>query len=158
MKLFSTLFLFLFLLSLLSSCQPGVGNGDSDIEIIKATNSYYISLHPKGDVDSLMDLYTPDAVILSPYELVSEGKEAIRASWEAWFEAVIVEDASSTIDEVIVFGDWAYSRGHFSDVYIMRSDSSKHVSEGRFSGLWKRSTDGNWKIARDTWFRTGIQE
>ena len=115
-------------------------------------------MHSKGDVDSLMDLYTLDAVLLSPYESVNKGKEAIRESWEAWFETVNVEEASSTMDEIIVFGDCAYARGHFSDVYIMRSDSSRHVGEGRFSGLWKRSTDGNWKIARDTWFRTGTQE
>ena len=158
MKSFSTLFSFAFLLCLLSSCQPEAGKGESDIEVIKAANSYYISLHPKGDVDALMDLYTPGAVILSPYETVTEGKEAIRRSWDTWFEAVVVEDASSTMDEVIVFGDWAYARGHFSDVYIMRSDSSRHASEGRFSGLWKRSSNGDWKIARDTWFRTGNQE
>jgi len=158
MKYFSTLFTLAFLLSLLSSCQPGVGTDESDVEVIKATNTYYISLHPKADVDALMDLYTSDAVILSPYDIITEGKEAIRRSWDEWFEAVVVEEASSTMDEVIVFGDWAYARGHFSDVYIVQSDSSRHVGEGRFSGLWKRSTEGDWKIARDTWFRTGNQD
>jgi hypothetical protein len=37
--------------------------------------------------------------------------------WADFFDTFVVEHAESTIDEVIVLGDWAFGRGHFVERY-----------------------------------------
>jgi len=123
----------------------------ADAQAIRETNQRYIELHPQGDVAGLMELYVDDAVLMPPGEAPVVGLSNVQLSWEAFFEELTVEEAESEIDEVIVFGDWAYSRGHYAETYRSNKDGTIQVDEGKFSGLWQRQEDGSWKIARDMW-------
>jgi len=141
----------------LSCAEPEI-NQTIDAQSIRAANQHYISLHPQGDVDELMKLYVDDAVLLPPGETPVVGSAGIRSLWEGFFADWTVVDAESVIDEAIVFGEWAYARGHFVETYRSNTDGSTFIEQGNFSGLWQRQSDGNWKIARDMWNVKGASE
>ena len=62
---------------------------------LKATNDH--------DVESLADLYAPDAVVESPLGGTHQGRAAIESVLAAFFDALT--DATITQDELIVEGD-----------------------------------------------------
>ena len=62
---------------------------------LKATNEH--------DVESLADLYAPDAVVESPLGGTHQGREAIESVIGAFFNAL--SDARVTQDELIIDGD-----------------------------------------------------
>jgi len=62
---------------------------------LKATNEH--------DVESLADLYAPDAVVESPLGGTHQGREAIESVIGAFFSAL--SDARVTQDELIIDGD-----------------------------------------------------
>jgi len=143
----------IMLTALLLTASSGVAGNDvdADIRAIRAMNQAYIELHPKADVDGLMEGYTDAPVLMPPGLPPVEGRAAVRASWEAFFDEVVVEKAESAMDEVIVCGDNAYFRGHYSETMRSKADRSTFVETGHFSGLAQRQADGSWKIARDMW-------
>ena len=120
-----------------------------DAEAIRQTNNLYAEMLVVGDVDTLMTLYDDSAILFPPNESPLHGKAAIRASWEAFFADWDTLESRSVIDEIMVFGDWAYGHGH----YRGRSRSIVNgvvVFEAlKFSGMWRRKSDGGWVIARD---------
>ena len=102
-----------------------------------------------GDVDTLMSLYDENAVLLPPNESPLHGKAAIRTSWEAFFADWDTIEARSVIDEIIVFGDWAYGHGHYRGRSRSKADGAVVSEALKFSGMWRRKSDGGWVIARD---------
>jgi len=51
-------------------------------------------------------------------------RTTVRTSWETFFETWTVEEAESTIDEVIVFGDRACSRGLYAETCRSNTDGA----------------------------------
>ena len=136
---------------LLLSLIAGIAHGSEadGAEAIRRTNDFYAEMLVAGDVDTLMTLYDENAVLLPPNESPLHGKPAIRASWEAFFADWDTVEARSVIDEIMVFGDWAYGHGHYRG-RSRSKDGGAEVSEAlKFSGLWRRKSDGGWVIARD---------
>jgi uncharacterized protein (TIGR02246 family) len=137
-------------LGILSACTSPPGSS-ADAEAIRRINQQYIELHPEGEVDRLMTLYTDDALLMPPGSPPLEGLEEIRAHWSDFFDDWEVLEATSIIDEVILSEDWAYARGHYSETLRAKDSDARVVDSGSFSGIWRRQRDGSWKIARDMW-------
>ena len=53
------------------------------------------------------------------------------------------------IDEIMVFGDWAYTYGHYRGRSKSIADGTVVLEALKFSGMWRRKSDGSWVIARD---------
>jgi uncharacterized protein (TIGR02246 family) len=132
-------------------CCPVATGAAADEAAIRLANQRYIELHPKGALDELIAMYADDAVLLPPGEPPVQGIAAIRAYWTQFFDAFIVVDATSVIDEVIVSGDIAYSRGHFIETARSRDGKTTATERGKFSGIWRRNAAGGWRIGRDMW-------
>lgn len=145
----------LALVALLASCLVSscgiTGNTTADEAAIRLANQRYIELHPKGGLDELIAMYADDAVLLPPAEAPIQGVAAIRAYWREFFDAFVVVDATSVMDEVIVSGDIAYGRGHFIETTRSKDGVTTTTDRGKFSGLWRRDAAGRWRIARDMW-------
>jgi len=131
------------------AAAPTRGAEVDDAEIIRQTNNLYAELLVAGDVDTLMTLYDEDAVLFPPNESPLRGKAAIRASWEAFFADWDTMEARSVIDEIMVFGDWAYGHGHYRGRSRSTTIGGIVVETLKFSGMWRRKPDGSWVIARD---------
>ena len=126
-------------------------NWTADQKQIIAANNGYIEAILAADLDLLMTFYTEDATLMPPLASPVEGKIAVRVSWSEGFNQVTVIKAVSELDEIMVFGDWAYSRGRYKGI-SRPVDGGPEYEEGlNFSGMWHRESDGSWKIARDMW-------
>ncbi len=103
-----------------------------------------------GDLDSFIDLFTDDAIWMPPGGLPVVGKEALRA-WVSWAEDVTWEHFSTSTEEVVVAGDWAFAR--LAATMVMTPQAGEEATPSYLKGLQilQRQTDGSWRIARYIW-------
>jgi ketosteroid isomerase-like protein len=50
-------------------------------------------------------------------------------------------------EEIVVAGDWAYSRGTYDSARTV--EGKKMTVDGKFLTIFRRQADGSWKIFRD---------
>jgi ketosteroid isomerase-like protein len=63
--------------------------------------------------------------------------------------AATIQEASTTVDEVRVAGDWAVSHGVW---HMTMSVGGATVGDTtRYVLIWERQEDGSWRIAYDVW-------
>jgi ketosteroid isomerase-like protein len=129
---------------------------DEQREIVEANNSYIQAVLAE-DLDLLMTFYTDDAVQLPPAAPAIVGKDAVRAGWAEAFDQVTTLQGVSEFDEIIVFGEWAYGRGHYVGRSRSDEDGTEYDEHLSFSGMWHRGPDGSWRISRDMW-NIGVDE
>lgn len=106
----------------------------------------------RGDIDTYLSYYMDDAVWLPPQAEEIVGKELARARLEGMFDELTVA-GSSTIEEQAVMGpDWVGVRGQFNMSLTPKDGEGDTVYQvGSFVNIWKKDTDGKWKIAVDIW-------
>jgi uncharacterized protein (TIGR02246 family) len=108
----------------------------------------------KGDVKTLMDLWTVDGVALPPGEQPVKGIDAIR-SW-------LGKDAASTANleitnyamdfqEVKLFGDDAVEWARTSVTVKPKGAPFGMRASGNLMRMLRRQPDGTWKVARAIW-------
>ncbi len=98
-----------------------------------------------GDVETLLELRTADAVEIFPGAPPLIGRDAIREAWNQ--ETSVVEQFTDrSIEEINVAGDWAFIR--FSFTHTVTSVTGGKPSATNSQGLWviRRQSDGSWKI------------
>ena len=103
-----------------------------------------------GQVDRLMEVYAPDAVILPPGGPPIEGSETIRELFRQEFERFDTKIAFTT-QEIDVDDDMAYRRGRYVWRGTPRGSGQSLETTNKFLEVWKRQPDGSWRIAVDMW-------
>jgi uncharacterized protein (TIGR02246 family) len=103
-----------------------------------------------GQVERLMEVYAPDAVILPPGGPTIEGSETIRELFRQEFERFDTKIAFTTT-EIEVEGDMAYRRGGYVWRGTPRGTGQPLETRNKFLEIWKRQPDGTWRIAVDMW-------
>lgn len=103
-----------------------------------------------GQVERLVEVYAPDAVILPPGGPVIEGTATIRELFRQEFEAFDTKIAFTT-QEIEVEGDMAYRRGRYVWRGTERGSGRALETTNKFLEVWKRQSDGSWRIAVDMW-------
>ena len=138
---------FLVALTCISCKQKDI----SDEKLIIEANNNYVKAILDGDLDSLMTFYAEDALLMPPDGDIIKGKESIASYWAEGLTHSTVIEAVSKFDEIIVFDDWAYSRGKWIGKSQSLNEDTIQLEELYFSGLWKLESNDSWKIARDMW-------
>lgn len=152
----SSQFALLFvLLAGLGNTQPGTGSRrDADLAAIEQLHKRDAAAARKGDVASLADLWTDDAVALPPGEPPVIGIEAIR-KWLAKSQpdssTVDVLDYVLDFKEVTILGDEAIEWGRTSVVLRPRGATSILRASGNLMRVLKKQADGSWKVSRSAW-------
>jgi len=99
-----------------------------------------------GDLPAVLDLMTDDAVFMTPGGQPF-GKEAFAAASENMKNVKL--EGRSDIQELRVFGDWAYLRNYIE----MTATPSDGRAPARRSGytltILHKEADGRWRLARD---------
>lgn len=130
-----------------TSCQEKIDT-DADVEAIKITHDEYDATLNAGDLDSWMSLFTDSTIRMMPNGPALVGKDAIRDYFQSFFEQNAVE-IDGLIEEVIVCGDWAFTRGTYTYT-ITRKVGGELIQDD--SGKWvafnKRQPGGTWKYHR----------
>lgn len=107
-----------------------------------------------GQVERLMEVYAADAVILPPGGPLIEGTATIRELFRQEFETFDTKIAFTT-QELEVEGDLAYRRGTYVWRGTERGSGRVLETTNKFLEIWKRQSDGSWRIAIDTWNAAG---
>lgn len=100
-----------------------------------------------GDVAAYVDLFTEDGIYLWPNVPAISGREALNR----WFEKRFREyaaDLEKSVEEIEVLDDWAFERGNEVSKIRNRSTNEVQVVRGKFINIFKKQSDGHWKIAR----------
>jgi len=105
-----------------------------------------LSLNPVA----LTDLWTDDAVRLSPGQPAEVGKQAIRKSNERWSARPgfkVLSYVAETTDLTMLNG-WAVEWGHFTGSYVESAGGDVKQNRGNRLMVLKKMPDGSWRYFR----------
>jgi uncharacterized protein (TIGR02246 family) len=141
-------------LALIAGCESGSGNdataNDRARTEIDSLGQQWEDAANTGQVDRLVEIYAPDAVILPPGGPVIEGSQTIRELFRQEFERFDTKLAFTT-QEIEVEGDMAFRRGRYVWRGTPRLSGQAIETTNKFLEIWRRQPDGSWRIAVDMW-------
>jgi len=131
----------------------GAGNGlakDDEASVDKVRLAFNAA-YSAGDAKALAGLIDRDAVFLPPTgEQAIIGAQKIAARYAAFFEKT-----RSAFElqpgKVQVCGQWAFLNGPWQRKDAARQGGSMMQHGGYYLMVFKKQSDGSWKIARDIW-------
>ena len=135
-------------LLVLAACQPAAQDTAADQATMRAGTASWISAYNAGDADTIVALYTDDAIVAAPNRLASVGREAIRAMVAADIEGAKANGLALQISHGAsgVSGDLGWDSGSFSVV----DAGGAAIDSGSYLAVW-RKVEGRWLIVHDTW-------
>ena len=139
-------------LALVAACEGGGGEGAEErarAEIDSLGRAWEEAAN-RAEVDRLMAIYAPDAVILPPGGPVIEGSETIRELFRQEFERFDTKLAFTT-QAIEVDGDMAFRRGRYVWRGTPRLSGQTVETTNKFLEVWRRQPDGSWRIEVDMW-------
>jgi uncharacterized protein (TIGR02246 family) len=116
---------------------------------IEAANAKFSEAFARGDAKALAALYTPDAIAFPPDSEMIRGNEAIGKFWKTTRDGGVQSATLTTLD-VGRSGDVAYEVGNVS-LTIQPSGKAPTTAAAKYVVVWKRQSDGSWKLHRDIW-------
>jgi uncharacterized protein (TIGR02246 family) len=148
-----TVVLFALIAAISSTAYAGSkGNGENVREAraaIEAANAKFSEAFARGDARALAAMYTSDAIAFPPDSEMIRGNEAIGEFWKATRDGG-VQSAALTTDDVGRSGDVAYEVGRVS-LTIQPAGKELTTAVAKYVVVWRRQTDGSWKLHRDIW-------
>ena len=117
-------------------------------ELSQMNNDFVKALNNKDAVAASL-LYSEDASLLPPNELIVTGRDNIKKYWQAAIDAGTTDASVSTISTGSN-GDLGYQIGRFQLSYP-GADGKMIVEKGKFAELLKRTTDGKWISIYGIW-------
>ena len=127
----------------------------NDEQAIRELIKTWLSASKAGDTETVLSLMTDDAVFLIAGHAPMRGKAEFAAGQSA-LQGVDL-DATSEVQEIKVFGDWAYVWTNLSIVVTPRNGGAAVKRAGNtLSILQKR--DGKWAIHRDANMLTTVPQ
>jgi uncharacterized protein (TIGR02246 family) len=101
-----------------------------------------------NDVDALVALYAPDAVLYPPGAMAQRGRDAIRKGFTDFLAQFRITDFVSSETRYETSGDLSTGWGLFTISAEPRSGGSPVRWEGRFSSVARR-VSGKWLLVSD---------
>ena len=103
------------------------------------------------DFDRYFDLFTDDAVWMMPSSYSDVGLEEARSFYR--FTRKFRFDQVTSVDELVITGDWAFVRLGFDGYLRSKFDDKAPPLRSVSRHIWilHKQTDGTWKISRDIW-------
>jgi uncharacterized protein (TIGR02246 family) len=111
-------------------------------------NAQWIEAWEKGNPEMVAAIFTDDAVMLSQGGRVFKGRQQILERQKAAMQSVTRPVKVSVITvKIWLDGDTAYETGKYKYEYTEKGKPIKE--EGRYVTMWKRQSDGSWKLSMD---------
>jgi uncharacterized protein (TIGR02246 family) len=122
---------------------------ETDEQVIRNLVATWIEASRKGDNDTVLSLMADDVVFLLPGQQPMRGKGAFAAAAEAQSKQKPFKfDAISEIEEIKIFGDWAYLWTKLSLTIVPTADAAPIKREGNTLSILKKQA-GRWLLFRD---------
>jgi ketosteroid isomerase-like protein len=91
--------------------------------------------------------YSEDAIIFPPNAKSIIGQEALTGFYQNYPP---MSDFNQKIEEMEVFGDYAYLRLKWS-IPVTQTGINPYIDSGMIFCIMRKQNDGNWKIWREIW-------
>jgi uncharacterized protein (TIGR02246 family) len=125
---------------------PAMSRGEATIR--KLTQDLALACNTK-QLNDLVELYAPDAVMLRSNFSAIRGSAAIREFFVGQLEAGLGEVELETI-RVEVYGDSAYESGRCK-MLVPSAAGKRREDRGKYLIFYARQKSGDWKIMSDCW-------
>jgi len=134
---------------LLVIALPTMGQSISDKEAIQRAANSFSSSYVKGDYKAMANVYTEDAVLMSPGQDMIYGREAIYKFWsrDTSYHQTFHQ---STSDKLEIVGNLAIDNGFWYSKAISKGKEGQLYS-GKYLIIWKKDETGDWKMYHDIW-------
>ncbi len=129
--------------------SPLIRNEDVRAEIRKSLTQS-ASAFNRGDVETILGSYAPDAVVLPPNSPAVQGIHAIRQLWESLLAAGY-RNAAFELDEIEHWGEVALAIGRYN-VQVPIKPGTLEVDRGKYVSHWRRMPDGQFRVTVSMWY------
>jgi ketosteroid isomerase-like protein len=160
-------FVFLLLALALLACSPRAGTrSDSaagtvepgtDIEVVRsaidARLKLYLDALLKGDAATAASIYTDDAVSNRAGLEPIRGRPAIEKQHADWLASMRFGEAIGSTEELIPAGDTLTLEFGTYEWTFAPQGRAERRERGRYVNVWRRDTEGGWKIWREVMTR-----
>jgi uncharacterized protein (TIGR02246 family) len=110
-------------------------------------NTYEAAINASS-TESVLPLYAEDGVFMPQHSPSAIGISAVRQAYDAVFTAITL-DIKFTIAEIVeIAPDWAFARTDSAGIVTVNAIGVKLAEANQELFLFKKDTEGNWKIAR----------
>ena len=124
---------------------------NTDIAAIREVLNQYALGCTTGDFDHWMSLWDDNGVQMPPDAPTNVGKEEIRRAMKPEFDELDMNLAIRSIEDVAIFGDLGLTRCVYSLEITPKAggDVVAAMPEGKALTLYRKQSDGTWKIVYD---------
>jgi uncharacterized protein (TIGR02246 family) len=119
---------------------------DQDEQAIRAVIATWMDATASGDVSRVLALMADDVVYLGPGRPPMRGKAEFAAAMRSMDARV---EPQAEIQEIRVFGDWAYCWNQLTITIRPAAGGPSHQLSGPTLSIFRRHPGGSWVIARD---------
>jgi uncharacterized protein (TIGR02246 family) len=117
-------------------------------EAVTALLAKYNDALNASSTDAVMPLYTDDGVFMPPYSPSAVGAKALRKAYDAVFQAITLT-VKFTIVEIVELGpEWAFARTNSAGTTLDHATKTKSAEANQELFIFRKDSDGSWKIAR----------
>lgn len=132
----------------LAGVLAGADSSSDDEKAIRAVVDSWMSATLAGDLDTVLDLMTEDAVFLGPGRPPMIGRESFAAASRAQTGNSPRIDGKSEIQEIHIAGDWAHMWTRLSVVMTPPGGGAPVKRAGHTLSVLRKE-NGKWRLARD---------
>jgi len=132
-------------------CLARADSAEESVDAIKLIWSSYAGYVETGNAQGWLSLYDAQGIQMRPDNPARARPELdafVFSSWKARLDAFDTR-MSITPLEIVVAGEWAYSRGVYTQDLTAKSTGKTTHIDGKFLTILKQQDDGSWKIYRD---------
>jgi uncharacterized protein (TIGR02246 family) len=124
---------------------------EENVAAIKEMLDQYAKTCNKGDFNSWMSLWADDGTQMPPDAPPRKGKAEIRLGMKPIFDDMKLDIEIKSVDDVEVHGDLGLTRCKYSLKLIPKEggDTIDAMPDGKALTLFRKQTDGSWKIVYD---------
>lgn len=115
---------------------------------IEAQNQKAMSAMLAGDLAGSLMNYADSTVVMMPGMPAMRGRMAYEAGFKGMMDAMKITAATFHTDDVMASGDLAVETGTFAMTTVPKGGKPME-DKGKYISVWKKQTDGSWKIVRD---------
>ena len=121
---------------------------NTDEQAIRDLIDTWLRATRQGDVETVLDLMTPDVVFLVAGQPAMHGREAFEQGLRGMLSTHAIE-SHSEIEEIEVAGDIAWCRTRLSVTITSKHGNTPMQRSGHTLSILRRDEDGKWRLARD---------
>ncbi len=128
-----------------------MNNKNLKLQSIKELHKKDKNASLKGDVETLLSLFTEDGIVIPDSGDIVQGKKNLRRMLEQnfkIFKKYKLVEYNHDFKEINIIGEYAYEWGNYNGKYISKTDKKEITGSGKLMRILRLQKDGPWKVSR----------